>query len=477
MDLFDTSSSDIVLSVSDLNREARYLLEGNFPAIMVEGEISNIATPASGHWYLTLKDNNAQVRCAMFRNRNMRVRFRPTDGMQVLVKGKVSLYEGRGDFQMILEQMEERGDGALLRAFEALKEKLYREGLFDDSLKRPLPRLPRHIGVITSPTGAAIRDIISTLRRRFPAIAITVIPVTVQGEAAARETIAAIELANRREGCLEDLDVLVIGRGGGSLEDLWSYNAENLARCIRASELPIVSAVGHEVDFTIADFVADARAATPTAAAEILSPDQQEYLQWFGGYRRQFSTLARDLLARRRQSLQFLTRQLKHPGRKLQEQAQRLDDTELRLRRALRSRLDQMHSDVRHLHQGIRANSPLRTVSACGQRQQDLSRRLHKAMTQGLQQSKTRLGQSSHTLHTVSPLNTIARGYSITQTPNGQVVRSYQSIKPGDTIRSRLFDGELVSTVTQSIALQNGGTAETEAGDARSNRAPPGQEK
>lgn len=477
MDLFDTPTSETVLSVSDLNREARYLLEGNFPAILVEGEISNIATPASGHWYLTLKDNNAQVRCAMFRNRNMRVRFRPTDGMQVLVKGKVSLYEGRGDFQMILENMEERGDGALLRAFEALKEKLYREGLFDDDLKRPLPRLPRHIGVITSPTGAAIRDIVSTLRRRFPAIAVTVIPVTVQGESAARETIAAIELANRREGCLEDLDVLVIGRGGGSLEDLWSYNDENLARCIRASELPVVSAVGHEVDFTIADFVADARAATPTAAAEILSPDQQEYRQWFAGYLRQFSGLARDLLARRRQSLQFLTRQLKHPGRKLQEQAQRLDDFEQRLRRAMRSRLHRMQSDVRHLHQGIRANSPLRVVSAYGQRQQALSHRLHKAMTHVLQQSKARLGGSSHALNTVSPLNTLARGYSITQTPDGQVLRSYQSIKPGDTIRSRLFDGELVSTVEKSSALETSGTAETEVGEAGNNPAPPTQEK
>jgi len=449
------NDNDTVLSVSDLNREARYLLEGNFPAILVEGEISNIAMPASGHWYLTLKDNTAQVRCAMFRNRNMRVRFRPDDGMQVLVKGKVSLYEGRGDFQLILEHMEERGDGALLRAFEQLKEKLLREGLFDDSHKQPMPTLPGHIGVITSPTGAAVRDIVSTLKRRFPAIRVTVIPVTVQGESAAAEMIAAIELANRKQGCLDDLDVLVIGRGGGSLEDLWSFNNEALARCIFQSQLPIVSAVGHEVDFTIADFVADIRAATPTAAAEILSPDHGEYRQLFSAYRRQLSALMLDGLRRRKQSLLWLTKQLKHPGRKLQEQAQRLDETELRLRRAMNNRLVILKSNLRHLHQGIQANSPARRVRELGLQNRNLASRLQQSVKQLLKTKQARLAENSHALNTVSPLNTLGRGYSITTTEKGTVLREYQSVKPGDTIRSRLFNGEVTSTVDQSVAFES----------------------
>ena len=444
--------TETVLSVSDLNREARLLLEDNFPAVLVEGEISNIAMPASGHWYLTLKDESAQVRCAMFRNRNMRVRFRPTDGMQVLVKGKVSLYEGRGDFQLILEHMEERGDGALLRAFEQLKDKLFREGLFDAAHKKPLPKLPQHIGVITSPTGAAIRDILSTLRRRFPAIPVTVIPVTVQGESSAPELIAAIELANRRQGCLTDLDVLIIGRGGGSLEDLWSFNNEALARCIHASTLPIVSAVGHEVDFTIADFVADARAATPTAAAEILSPDQAEYRQLFTAFGKQLANQMLNSVRRRQQSLQWLKKQLKHPGRKLQEQAQRLDETELRLKRAFRNRIGLLRGNLRQMLLAIRAQSPLRLAREYRQQNQNLARRLQTAVSQVLHNKKSQLAASSHALNTVNPLSTLGRGYSITTSADNRVITEYQSVNPGDTIRSRLFNGEIISTVETSSA-------------------------
>ena len=449
MTQIDFNATETVLSVSDLNREARYLLEDNFPSVLVEGEISNIAMPASGHWYLTLKDASAQVRCAMFRNRNMGVRFRPADGMQVLVKGKVSLYEGRGDFQLILERMEERGDGALLRAFEQLKAKLLQEGLFDEAGKKPLPDLPRHIGVITSPTGAAVRDIVSTLRRRFPAIPVTIIPVTVQGEAAAAEMIAAIELANRKQGCLKDLDVLIIGRGGGSLEDLWSFNNEALARCIHASALPVVSAVGHEVDFTIADFVADARAATPTAAAEILSPDQGEYRQLFAAYARQLAAHMLDRIRRKRETLQWLKKQLKHPGRRLQEQAQRLDETELRLRRAFRHRLAELRSTVRQLHLGIRSHSPQRQVRESRQQVINLLRRLQTSVEQDLHTKKMQLAAHTHALNTVNPLSTLARGYSIT-TLAGRVVTEYQSVKPGDTIRSRLFNGEITSVVKTS---------------------------
>lgn len=444
--------SETVLSVSDLNRDARYLLEDNFPSVLVEGEISNIAMPASGHWYLTLKDNSAQIRCAMFRNKNMRVRFRPTDGMQVLVKGKVSLYEGRGDFQLILEQMEERGDGALLRAFEQLKEKLFREGLFADSLKKPLPDLPQHIGVITSPTGAAVKDIISTLKRRFPAIDVTVIPVSVQGKTAAAEMINAITVANRKQGCLTDLDVLIIGRGGGSLEDLWSFNDEDLARCIVDSQLPIVSAVGHEVDFTIADFVADVRAATPTAAAEILSPDKEEFKLMFDAYSRQLAGSILAIVKQKLQTLLWLRKQLKHPGRKLQEQSQRLDETEARLRRAFKNNLNEMKQNLSRLHFSIRAHSPRRLVTEYSQQNSRLANRLRKAMQQFLYYKKSKLAEHSHALSTISPLNTLSRGYSITYTQDNQVLSSYQSVKAGDTIRTRLSTGEITSVVDKTRA-------------------------
>jgi len=441
------SDQETILSVSDLNREARYLLEGSFPSILVEGEISNIAMPASGHWYLTLKDGSAQVRCAMFRNRNMRIRFRPEDGMQVLVRGKVSLYEGRGDFQLILEHMEERGDGALLRAFEKLKTSLLQEGLFDEAHKRPLPDLPTHIGVITSATGAAVRDIVSTLGRRFPAIMVTVIPVTVQGDNAAREMIQAITVANEKKGCLSDLDVLVIGRGGGSLEDLWSFNDEGLARCIHDSELPVVSAVGHEVDFTIADFVADVRAATPTAAAEILSPDQDEYKLLFAAYGKQLLSLTTEVINRKKQSLDWLRKQLRHPGRKLQEQSQRLDETEARLQRAFRSQQNALKSQVENLYLGIRANSPQHLVKELFQKNKTMRQRLERSMRQLIHMHKMSLSEQSHALNTVSPLNTLSRGYSITHGPDNRVVTDYQSINPGDTIQTRLSNGQITSTV------------------------------
>ena len=269
------SRDNNVLTVSQLNRLARGLLEDHFPAVTVQGEISNFAQPASGHWYLTLKDSAAQVRCAMFRNRNMFVRFKPKDGIQVTVKAKLSLYEGRGDYQLLLESMEDGGAGALRQAFEKLYQKLQAEGLFAAERKKPLPPMPSHIAVITSPTGAAVRDVISVFRRRFPATQLTIVPVSVQGQPAATEMIAALARVNARQGCLADVDTILLTRGGGSLEDLWCFNDEALARAIHASALPVVSAVGHEIDFTIADFVADVRAATPSAAAELLSPSRE----------------------------------------------------------------------------------------------------------------------------------------------------------------------------------------------------------
>ena len=266
-----------IFTVSDLNREARELLEGHFPLVWVEGEISNLARPSSGHIYFSLKDEAAQVRCAMFKMRNRLLNFQPENGQQVLARARISLYEARGDFQLIIEHMEETGDGALRRQFELLKHKLFEEGLFDESHKRELPSLPTRLGVITSPSGAAIRDILSVLKRRFPGIPILIYPVPVQGNEAPPAIIDAIKTAGIRKDC----DLLILARGGGSLEDLWAFNDESVARAIYHCPIPVVTGIGHEIDFTIADFVADFRAPTPSAAAEYISPDQNEWLENF----------------------------------------------------------------------------------------------------------------------------------------------------------------------------------------------------
>ena len=325
-----------ILSVSSLNRMARSLLESNFPAVIVEGEISNLALPSSGHWYLTLKDKSSQIRCAMFVNRNRMVRFKPQNGNQIIVRGRLSIYEGRGDYQLLLDGMEEAGDGALQRAFEQLKAKLLGEGLFADTQKQTMLSHYRHVGVITSATGAAIQDILSVFARRFPATRITLLPVAVQGRDAADEIVSAIQLANKLTEKL-GIEALIIGRGGGSLEDLQAFNEERVARAIFASGLPICSAVGHEVDFTIADFVADLRAPTPSAAAEQLSPDQAEYFELLITYNTQFQSAIKLAIRQGTQRLVWIAKQLKHPDRRLQEQAQNLDRLDLRLRKAMKT--------------------------------------------------------------------------------------------------------------------------------------------
>jgi len=439
--------NDPILNVSQLNRLARSLLEESFPAVLVEGEISNLAIPASGHWYLTLKDDKAQVRCAMFRNRNMFMRCKPRDGMQVLVKGRLSLYEGRGDYQLILDQLEETGDGALRRAFEMLMVRLQQEGLFETSRKRSLPPLPGHIAVITSPTGAAIRDIISVFRRRFPALRLTIVPVTVQGTQSAADLIHALALVNARQGCLHDVDAILLARGGGSLEDLWSFNDEGLARAIAASMLPVVSAVGHESDFTIADFVADLRAATPSAAAELLSPDRQDLLQQLRRFLQQLQQGMAVRFLQETRRLQELRRRLRHPGRRLQEQAQRLDELELRLKRATQARLHTARHRTELLHAGLLRNSPRALLQQHRHQVTALSGRLLAALRMHLQQARMRLQEQSHALHTVSPLATLGRGYAIATTSEGALLTSYGQVGPGATIRTRLAHGHLVSTV------------------------------
>lgn len=441
------ASDNKVLSVSQLNRLARQLLEDHFPAALVQGEISNFAQPGSGHWYLTLKDQSGQVRCAMFRNRNMFVRFKPRDGLQVVVKAKLSLYEGRGDYQLIVETMEEAGAGALRQAFEQLYQKLLVEGLFEAAIKKPLPSLPRHVAVITSPTGAAIRDVISVFRRRFPATTLTIVPVSVQGQQAAAEMIRALARVNRRDGCLQDVDTILLTRGGGSLEDLWCYNDEALARAIHASALPVVSAVGHEVDFTIADFVADARAATPSAAAELLSPHQDNFrARLAAATNRQIGFIGSTLQAARREVFSIAKR-LRHPGRRLLEQAQRLDLLELRLSRAMQRQRLQASQQLAALQKRLVLQSPDRLLAGHRQLAAALLQRLTKAIRNDLKDRRLTLGSHVHALHAVSPLATLARGYSITTTSDGHVVTGFGQVKPGAIIVTRLAEGSIESTV------------------------------
>jgi len=435
-----------VLSVTSLNHLARSLLEGNFPAVLVEGEISNFSTPASGHWYLTLKDDKSQLRCAMFKNSNRKVRFRPGNGINVLVKGRLSIYEARGDYQLIIDDMEEAGDGALRRAFEELKARLAEEGLFEETNKQSIAGGYQHVGVITSETGAAIRDILTVLQRRFPGIRITLLPVAVQGNEAAKEIVSAIERANRLAEQL-GLEVLLVARGGGSLEDLQAFNEESVARAIHASELPVVSGVGHEIDFTIADFVADLRAPTPSAAAELLSPNQQEYRQTLLSFQQKLTGSISRQLKLYEQQVRWLTRQLRHPGRCLQDHAQTLDLLDNRARRALHWQLQKKKNTLRELKRTLLANSPWQRLDNLKNNQASLQARLVQAVRNRLKGNATVLNQLIRNLNTVSPLNTLARGFSITYGDNNEVLRDSSNTKPGALITTRLHNGSIESQV------------------------------
>ena len=446
---------ETVLSVSNLNKMARGLLESNFPAVAVKGEISNLATPASGHWYLTLKDKTSQLRCAMFAGRNRFVRFKPQNGNQIIVWGKLSIYEGRGDYQLIVDSMEEAGDGALRRAFEDLKRKLQAEGLFSEEHKQEIYSYYDHIGVITSSSGAVIQDILSVFERRFPATKITLFPVAVQGADAPGEIIRAIELANQHQQKL-GIEALIVGRGGGSLEDLQAFNEESVARAIFYSELPITSAVGHEVDFTIADFVADLRAPTPSAAAEQMSPHQAEYFDTFVAYRENLASKLRAILSQATQNLHWLAKQLKRPDRRLQEHAQNLDRLENQLQLTILNQIALQNLELKHLHQGMLSNSPINRINVLSVHLQKTAENINQSITKAINRTQSQLAELSRSLSTVSPLNTLARGYSITYDDNGQVIRSAGTVKTGSTIVSRLEKGNIESTV-KSINTDDSG--------------------
>ena len=433
------------LTVSELNHQARHLLESSFMQVWVEGELSGFSRPSSGHWYFSLKDQKCQIRCAMFRGANQRIRTLPREGDQIRIRGKVTLYENRGDFQIIVEHLEPAGLGALQQAFEALKARLQGEGLFDPARKKPIPATPRHIGVVTSPTGAAIHDILTVLKRRCPAIPVTLYPTAVQGQAATADIVQAIDRA-QRHGLA---DVLIIGRGGGSLEDLWCFNEEAVARAIAACSIPTVSAVGHEVDVTIADFVADLRAPTPSAAAEKISPDQQDWLRRLAEQQGRLGQSAHRLLQRLDSQLGHLSARLRDPRRELLEKAQRMDELEMRLNKAISGRLGQQKQKTDYLLQRMSAQSPRRTLKTASEQTQQLEERLTLAARHLLRQKDERLQHIAQTLHAVSPLATLGRGYAIVKDDNDRIVRKAGDLVTGSQITARLGHGSVSARVTE----------------------------
>lgn len=448
--LAEAGSQRQIFTVSQLNQRARQLLETHFSLAWVEGEISNLARPASGHWYFTLKDKTGQIRCAMFKNRNQRLRFEPENGMKVLLRGRLSIYEARGDYQLIAEHMEEAGLGALQRAFEQLKEKLTALGWFNPENKQELPTLPAHIGLVTSPTGAAVHDMITVLKRRFPGIPVTLLPVQVQGEGAAEQIAGAITMANEHAGQFEPpLDVLIVGRGGGSLEDLWAFNEEIVAQAIHASGLPIVSAVGHETDFTIADFVADYRAPTPSAAAELLSPDRDEWHKLLEHKQARLRALLEHRLANEGLKVKGLRERLKHPGRRLEEFAQRLDDGERRLGQTMTAKLAKLELLLSHQARQLDMLSPAGKLPALNEQVSQLQAKLGRELKTLLEEKRHALRRNMELLDSVSPLNTLERGYSIVTDDKGRVVKSASTLKPDDAINIRLSDGEVPAVVKE----------------------------
>jgi len=435
-----------ILTPSSLNRLVRDLLEDALPLIWIEGELSNVARPASGHLYFTLKDSAAQVRCAMFRPKSGWLKFRPVDGLHVLARARVGLYEPRGEFQLVIEHMEPAGEGALQREFEQLKARLDAEGLFDPARKRPIPRYARRIGVITSATGAAIRDVLSVMSRRWPLAEVEVLPVPVQG----REAPPAIVNMLRRASASGRYDVLLVTRGGGSLEDLWAFNDEQVARAIHASAVPVVSAVGHEIDFSIADFVADLRAPTPSAAAELLVPDALALDRHLQQLQQRLVTLEQRRLQARIQRVDHLLARLQaqRPQARLARDRERLLNLHRRLLAVERAQLQSQRVALAHTHTRLLAQHPRVRLELLRRRLAELYRRLQQSIERRMERDTLTLRQAGRALHAVSPLATLERGYAILFDAEGKVLRSAQNVVEGTPLRARLADGELPLQVT-----------------------------
>ncbi|MEP7096312.1 MAG: exodeoxyribonuclease VII large subunit [Dokdonella sp.] len=438
-----------VYTPSALTRFVRDLLEDVLPLIWIEGEISNFSRPASGHLYFTLKDAGAQVRCAMFKPKSTWLRFKPTDGQHVLARARVGLYEARGEFQLVIDSLEEVGEGALQRAFEHLKVKLAAEGLFEAALKRPLPKWPQRIGIITSPTGAAIRDVLSVIARRFPLAQIDILPVPVQGKEAPLAIVAMLQAASRTRRH----DVLLLTRGGGSLEDLWAFNDEAVARAIRASTIPVVSAIGHEIDFTIADFVADLRAPTPSAAAELLVPDAGELTRLFARQRQRIEQLLQRGLDARTQRLDHLLARMsaQRPQTRLTRADERLHLLHRRLVERTNVGIERRDARVALIRARLLAQHPATLLARRIENTQTLGERLRSTSTRDIERRAGHLGELARTLNAVSPLATLQRGYAILfDRTSGNVVRSVAQVQPLQTLRARLADGEIGLSVDES---------------------------
>jgi len=441
-----------IFTVSRLNTTVRKLLEMEMGQVWLSAEISNFSQPSSGHWYFTLKDDGAQVRCAMFRNSNRRVTFRPQNGQQVLVRATITLYEPRGDYQLIAESMQPAGDGLLQQQFEQLKQKLASEGLFEQSHKQPLPDPARQVGVITSSTGAALHDILRVLHRRDPSLPVVIYPTPVQGVDAPARIVRAIELANIRQEC----DVLIVGRGGGSLEDLWSFNDERVARAIFASRIAIVSAVGHETDVTIADFVADLRAPTPSAAAELVSRNQIELLRQLQSQQTRLEMAMDYYLAQQNRTFTRLHHRLQqqHPQLRLARQQTTLMKLQRRLDDAMQTSLRQANRQQERAAQRLVGTQPQQRLHRAQQQLQQWRYRLQQAMQAQLNGSKQQFATLAAQLEGVSPLATLARGFSVTTAVDGQVVKKTAQLKAGDRLQTRLDDGWIESEVTAITPLK-----------------------
>lgn len=444
--IIDISHSEEIYTISRLNREARFLLEGSFPPLWVEGEISNFACPYSGHWYFSLKDSTAQVRCAMFKRENQRLSIKPQDGMHVLAKVRISLYEGRGEFQLIVEELEEAGLGKLQKEFEALKKRLAEQGLFAAQHKKQCPAFPNTIGIITSPSGAAIHDILNVLKRRHPAIGIIIYPTLVQGEQAADNIVKALQVANQRNEC----DVLMLARGGGSIEDLWPFNEERVAHAIFNCTIPIISGIGHEIDFTIADFVADLRAPTPSAAAELVAPDCTELLRMLLQKEAVLLTACRKKLQYLNQHVHWAKKHLEqlHPKNRLAQKSQQLDLLELQLVRLLHQLLNLQQTKLHSLAVKLQQLSPMPHLQALQHQTILQNNQIQIAMQSVLQKYQVFLSNAAAKLDTLSPLATLKRGFAIvTCVENKQILHSSKQVARGDQVEVRLSEGTLQCTV------------------------------
>jgi len=439
-------SKQPVYTVTKLNKEIRFLLERNFASLTLNGEISNFVAPASGHWYFTLKDNNAQIRAAMWRGNNRASSFRPKNGEQVTVRARISLYEPRGDYQLIVEQIEPAGQGSLKQEFEALQQKLAAEGLFNAMDKQALPTVINKVGVITSATGAAFKDILTVLKRRAPQLEVILYPAQVQGAQAHQQLIEKINLANQRD----EVDVLILGRGGGSLEDLWCFNHEQLAYTIFDSDIPIVSAVGHEIDTTISDFVADVRAPTPSAAAELVSPDSSYIHNQINEFKSRLQRAFTLYLTQQhhKQNDLFQNLKLHHPEHKLQQQSQKLDELSIRLERAIERKINNSQHQLAYLKPRLQKQNPENNINQAKINLVYLRNKLDHAISAKLQICQNELAINASKLDSTSPLTVLARGYSITSN-KGVVTNSVKQIKVNDELVTQLADGKVISKVIE----------------------------